>query len=184
MVCYAGMMGQQDGVYELLNAIRHIVHEMGCLDIMFALLGDGAAYSEALGMVSDWRLNGSVQMPGMIRDKLLLRQYLCTADVCVSPEPLTALNERSTFIKIGEYMAMGKPIVAFDLAESRHTAQEAALYVEPGNVQAFGEARVALLHDAELRRKMGEMGRQRFVDQLSWEHQQRNLLSAYALALA
>ncbi len=184
MVCYAGMMGPQDGVYELLDSIRYIVHGMGCNDILFALLGDGAVYSEALEMVGDWRLDGTVHMPGMIRDKELLRQYLCTADVCVSPEPLTPLNERSTFIKIGEYMAMGKPVVAYNLPESRHTAQDAALFVEPGDAKAFGEAVVALLHDAGLRHKMGKAGRQRFVNELSWEHQQRNLLRAYELASA
>jgi len=184
MVCYAGMMGPQDGVYELLDSIRHIVHGMGCNDVLFALLGDGAVYAEALEMVGDWRLDGTVHMPGMIRDKELLRQYLCTADVCVSPEPLTPLNERSTFIKIGEYMAMGKPVVAYDLPESRHTAQDAALFVETGDAKAFGEAVVALLHDAGLRHKMGEAGRQRFVNELSWEHQQRNLLRAYELASA
>jgi glycosyltransferase involved in cell wall biosynthesis len=183
MVCYAGTMGLEDGVFELIESIHYVVHELGRHDILFVLLGDGSVRSEALTRVSEWNLDTSVDMPGMIRDKGLLRQYLCTADVCVSPEPMTPFNNRSTFIKIGEYMAMGKPVVAYNLDESRHTAQEAALYVAPGNVEAFGEAIVALLDDPELSREMGKMGRQRVLDQLSWEHQQQNLLRAYALAL-
>jgi glycosyltransferase involved in cell wall biosynthesis len=183
MVCYAGVMGHEDGVLELIKSIRYVVHDLGRRDILFVLLGDGAARPEALAKVDEWGLEALVDMPGMIRDKELLRQYLCTADVCVSPEPLTPLNRRSTFIKIGEYMTMGKPVVAYSLDESRYTAQEAALYVEPGNVGAFGQAIVTLLNDAERRSRMGKLGQQRILEHLSWEHQQWNLFRAYAIAL-
>jgi glycosyltransferase involved in cell wall biosynthesis len=183
MACYVGVMGPDDGVLELLASIRHIVHDMGRHDILFALLGDGAIRPQALAQVKAWGLESVVDMPGMIRDKLVLRQYMSTADVCLSPEPLTPLNTRSTFIKIGEYMAMGKPIVASDLHESRYTAQEAAMYVVPGNAQEFGQAIVTLLADPERRRNMGEFGRQRFLNHLSWEHQKHNLFEAYAVAL-
>ncbi len=177
-------MGYEDGVLELLASIRHIVYDMGRRDILFTLLGDGAIRPKALAQVKAWGLEAVVDMPGMIRDNLVLRQYLSTADACLSPEPLTPLNARSTFIKIGEYMAMGKPVVAYDLQETRYTAQEAAVYVVPGNIQEFGQAIVTLLADPERRRGMGEFGRQRFLNYLSWDHQKQNLFQAYAIALA
>ncbi len=184
LACYAGVMGYEDGVLELISSIRHIVHEMGRSDILFILLGDGAIRPQALAQVKAWGLETAVDMPGMIHDRLVLRQYLCTADVCLSPEPLTPLNAHSTFIKVGEYMAMGKPIVAYDLQETRFTAQEAASYVPAGNAQEFGRAIVTLLDNPDQRRRMGEFARQRFLSCLSWEHQQQNLLEAYRLALA
>jgi len=184
MVCYAGVMGPEDGVFELLQSVRHIVHDLGRRDILFTLLGDGSVRRQALDQVQTWGLESVVDMPGMVRDKLLLRQYLCTADVCVSPEPLTPFNARSTFVKVGEYLAMGKPVVAYDLQETRYTAQEAAIYVAPGNVEEFGRVTVALLGDPERRRCMGECGRRRFLDGLSWDHQKQNLFQAYDIALA
>lgn len=183
MACYAGAMGYEDGVLELLASIRHIVHEMGRRDILFTLLGDGAIRQQALAQAKDWGLETVVHMPGMIHDNLVLRQYLSTADVCLSPEPLTPLNAHSTFVKIGEYMAIGKPVVASDLPESRYTAQEAAIYVAPGNIQEFGRAIVTLLADPERRQSMGEFGRQRILNDLSWDHQKQNLFKAYAVAL-
>lgn len=183
MVCYAGVMGQQDGVCELIDSIQYVVHDLGRRDILFVLVGDGAVRPQAQARVVEWGLDAFVDMPGMIRDKERLRRYLCTADVCVSPEPLTPLNNHSTFIKVGEYLAMGKPVVAYNLNETRYTAQEAALYAEPGNVKAFGQAIVTLLDDPERRRHMGELGYQRVLEHLSWERQQQNLLRAYALAL-
>jgi glycosyltransferase involved in cell wall biosynthesis len=67
---------------------------------------------------------------------------------------------------------MGKPIIAYDLVETRYTAQEAALYVEPGNTNAFGQAIVKLLDKPKMRDYMGEKGRQRVLEQLCWEYQQ------------
>lgn len=182
LVCYAGVMGYEDGVQELIESIRYVLCEMGRRDILFTLLGDGTVRSQAQSRVDQWGLAANVQFTGMIYNKELLRKYLCTADVCVSPEPLTPLNRYSTFIKIAEYMAMGKPVIAYDLEETRYTAQEAALYIEPGNTRAFGHSIVSLLDNPELREQMGTVGRRRILEQLCWEHQQQNLLHAYAIA--
>lgn len=184
MACYAGMMGYEDGVLELVRSIRCIVQDLGRRDIRFVMMGDGAMRAEALASVRDLGLEPYVELPGMIRDKVLLRQYLCTADVLLSPEPLTDLNDHSTFVKIGEYMAMGKPIVAYDLTETRYTGGEAIVYVEPGDESGFGRAVVDLIDDPQRRQRLGELGRRRFLDHLTWEHQQDELLRAYSVALA
>jgi glycosyltransferase involved in cell wall biosynthesis len=183
LACYAGAMGYDDGIMELISAIRFVVHDLDRHDIRFVLLGDGSMRPVAQAEIHARGLDKYVIMPGMITDNVLLRTYLSTADVLLSPEPLTPLNEVSTFIKIGEYMAMGKPIVAFDLAETRYSAQEAAIYIEPGNIQEYGRAIADLLNDPVQRREMGEIGRQRIVDSLRWEHQQHELLRAYDIAL-
>lgn len=79
-------------------------------------------------------------------------------------------------------MSIGKPVVAYDLPETRHTAQEAAIYLAPGNVQEFGRAIWTLLAYPEWRRLMGEFGPQRILNCLSWDHQKQNLFQAYAVA--
>jgi len=182
MVCFVGIMGDEDGVLQMLDVVRHIIGELGRQDILFVLIGDGASRPRALADIAAEGLDRVVDMPGMIRDDLRLRQYMSTADVFVSPEPLTPMNTRSTFIKIGEYMAIGKPIVAFDLCETRYTAQDAACYVSPGDLRGFGEAIVDLLDDPERSRQIGIKGRQRILGELGWEHQSQNLFRAYALA--
>lgn len=184
MVCFVGMMGEQDGILEMLDVIRHIIQKLGRRDIGFALIGDGAARSRLLRNIASERLDLFVDMPGLIRDDVKLRQYISTADVCVSPEPLTPMNAYSTFIKVGEYMAMSKAVVAFDLCETRFTAQDAGCYVKPGDIRSFGQTIVDLLDDPERRRQIGVKGRQRILDELGWEHQAQHLFRAYALARA
>lgn len=181
MVIYAGVMGYQDGVLELLESIRYIIHDKNRRDILFVLLGDGSVRSLASDYISEWG-EKFIQMPGMIRNKYFLRQYLSTADVLVSPEPYNELNDHSTFIKIVEYLAMGKPVVAYDLKESRFTAQDAALYVPQGDVKAFADAILQLLEQPELGTQLTNAARKRIAE-VSWETQQPLLLSAYDAVL-
>lgn len=183
VVCYAGVMGPEDGITELAGSIRHIVQDLGRDDILFILLGDGAMRSYVREQFEAWGISRSVSLPGMV-DRSVLRTYLSTADVLVAPEPLNALNEKSTFIKVAEYMAMGKPVVAYDLTETRYTAREAAVYVKPGDVEGFGQAVVDLLEDPARRQHMGQYGLQRVLDELCWERQQEILLKAYNAALS
>jgi glycosyltransferase involved in cell wall biosynthesis len=181
MVCYVGVMGQEDGVMEMVAIIDKIVSDLERHDILFTLVGDGSCRSRAQAELAARGLEPYVDMPGMVRDDLRLRQYMSTADVLVSPEPSTPLNVRSTFVKIGEYMAIGKPIVASDLPETRYTAQDAACYVIPGDAQAFAEAIVELLDDPVRCRLMGSRGQQKVAAELIWERQVPGLLRAYGL---
>lgn len=182
LVSYVGIMGYDDGILELIEVIRYIVMDLGRSDILFSLVGDGAMREHAMEQIRTWGIDDFVSFPGLISDNYQIRQYLSTSDICLSPEPLTPLNEKSTFIKVGEYMAIGKPVVAFDLDETRWTARDAAYYVKPGDIRAFGQAITELADDPEKRRVMGEYGRERFLDILSWEHQENNLLLAYDMA--
>jgi glycosyltransferase involved in cell wall biosynthesis len=77
-------------------------------------------------------------------------------------------------------MAVGKPIAAYDLAESRYTAGEAAIYVPSGNMEAYADAIVGLLDDPGQRALMGELGIERIKTRFQWERQKENLLRAYA----
>ncbi len=60
----------------------------------------------------------------MSGDRLLTT--LSTFDVCLAPNPKTPLNEVSTMVKLLEYMAMSRPVVAYDLSETRRTAEDGA----------------------------------------------------------
>jgi glycosyltransferase involved in cell wall biosynthesis len=90
------------------------------------------------------------------------------------------MNDMSTMIKIMEYMALGKPIVQFDLKEGRVSAGAASLYADNGNQVADFAARILwLLDNPGEREKMGELGRRRVREQLAWKYSVPNLLAAY-----
>ena len=178
LVGYVGVMGKQEGIDYLLRAIKYIVVEMGRKDVHFGLVGSGPAierlkdYAEELG-VSDY-----VTFTGRVPDKDML-EMLNTADVCVNPDVANQMNDQSTMNKVMEYMALGKPIVQFDLKEGRFSAQRASLYAERNNEIDLARKIIQLIDDPDLRQEMGGYGWARIQDELAWKYEEPKLLAAY-----
>jgi len=182
LVVYVGVMAQQDGVDYLLRAAHHVVHEARRSDVLFVLIGTGDAWQELQDLHRELELGRQVKFTGRIPDEPMLG-YLAAADVCASPDPYNPLNDVSTMTKVMEFMAMGKPIVSFELREARESARDAAVYVPDNDTQAFGRAILDLLDHPEQRRAMGESGLRRIRDEIGWERSAERLLAAYRYAL-
>ena len=93
-------------------------------------MGSGDSLQDLRNLAGNLQLNGCVELTGFVSDEDL-QSNLAAADICVDPDPSSPLNDVSTWIKIMEYMAYAKPIVSFDLKETRFSAGEAAVYVKP-----------------------------------------------------
>ena len=179
LIGYVGTMGTQDGLDILLNVAERI-KQLGRRDIHFTCVGTGPAFRELQEIVRVKNLADMVTFTGRISDKDLLA-ILSTADICVNPDKPCRMNDISTMIKIMEYMAMGKPIVQFDLKEGRISAGEASLYCDRENqVVDFADKILWLLDHPEQRKRMGDAGRMRVETKLAWEYSVENLLAAYA----
>ena len=175
---YVGVMGRQEGIDYLLKAVKHIVHGLGRRDIHFGLVGGGTSLEEMKALARELGVDDYVTFTGRVPDAELLAM-LNTADVCVNPDIANEMNDRSTMNKIMEYMALGKPIVQFDLTEGRYSAQEASVYAAKNDPIDFGNKIVELLGDPARRARMGEHGRRRIEDRLEWRHEAPRLLAAY-----
>jgi glycosyltransferase involved in cell wall biosynthesis len=182
IIGYIGTMGPQDGVDHWLRAIHHMVFTLGRRDFLAVLIGSGDAARSLRELAAQLRIEPFVWFTGRIPD-IQARTYLSTASVCVHPDPLNPLNDRSTMNKMMEYMALGKPTVSFDLKEARYSAQDAALYARPNEDLHFAECVCWLLDHPEQGRQMGEFGRQRVSATLAWEYSVQQLLHAYEQGL-
>ena len=183
LACYLGVMGPQDGVDYAMLAAAHLVHRRKRNDVHFVLIGAGDAASSLRRLCSELELDDYVEFAGRISDEDL-RVYLSTADICLSPDPANGLNEFHTMNKTLEYMAMGKPVVAFDLKETRFSAGDAALYATPNEPDSYAECIERLLDDSDLRNSLGRRGRERIQGGLSWDHSKQVLLQAYSAVLS
>ena len=178
LVGYVGTMSIQEGLDILLDVALHIKN-LGRTDVHFTCVGGGPGLAGLRKMVQDKNLGDIVNFTGRVPDKQLL-ETLSTADVCVNPDKPCQMNDISTMIKIMEYMALGKPIVQFDLREGKFSAQEASLYADSQNqVGDFAAKILWLLDHPEARQKMGKFGLKRVSEVLAWEYSVSNLLLAY-----
>src|SRR5262245_10527381 len=175
LVGYVGVMGKQEGIDLLLKSIQSLKRQ----DVHFVLVGGGTSLEEMKALARELGVADYVTFTGRVPDAELLA-VLNAADVCVNPDVANEMNDISTMNKIMEYMALGKPIVQFDLAEGRYSAQQASLYARRNDVVDFANQISALLDDPEKRKAMGEYGRRRVVEELEWRHEAPKLLKAYA----
>ena len=183
LVGYVGTMSDQDGLDILVEVALHLKN-LGRRDVHFTCVGRGPALASLQKMVRDKDLGDTMNFTGRISDEQLL-EILSTADVCVNPDRPCEMNDISTMIKIMEYMALGKPIVQFDLREGRFSAQDAAVYADPTNQVPDFAAKISwLLDHPEERRRMGEFGRRRVEKELAWEYSVQNMLAAYEKAFS
>ena len=177
MVMYLGEMCEQDGVDHLLRAIQHY-SVTSPDDTLFAFAGGGPDQPRMKAMAEQMGLGQAVHFTGRIPDEQLWA-YLSTADLCVDPDPFSEWSNLSTMNKIIEYMAFGRPIVAFDLLEHRRSAESAAVYVEANDDAALAHAIRELLLDIKRRHSMSQFARTRFREVLAWENSETKLIATY-----
>jgi glycosyltransferase involved in cell wall biosynthesis len=183
LVGYVGVMGKQEGIDYLLRAAQHIVRDLKRTDVHFGLVGGGTELEEMKTYAQSLGLGDYVTFTGRVPDQQML-EMLNTADVCVNPDVANEMNDKSTMNKIMEYMALGKPIVQFDLTEGRYSAQEASLYAEKNDERDLARKIIQLLDDPELRTKMGRFGRTRVENELEWKYEAPKLFAAYDTVFA
>jgi glycosyltransferase involved in cell wall biosynthesis len=183
ILCYVGSLNPQDGVDYLLRALRHLLHGLKRSDFHCVIMGTGDSLQDLRDLAENLELNGCVDLTGFVSDEDL-QANLAAADICVDPDPSSPLNDVSTWIKVMEYMASAKPIVSFDLKETRFSAQDAATYVKPNDETEFAKAIADLMDQPELQKEMGSYGRRRVEEELQWAKVGRNLLTAYAKLFA
>lgn len=181
LLCYLGVMGPQDGVDYALRALAKLRDELGRTDWHAVFVGSGDAFDAMVELSGQLGLCDQVEFTGRVPDADLVR-YLSTADVCLSPDPRNPLNDVSTMNKVLEYMAMGRPLVSFDLREARVSAGDAAVYAPADDESAFARLVAMLLDDPDQRARMGKIGQERINGPLSWRNSQASLLAAYAAA--
>ena len=182
LAAYIGVMGPQDGVDIIVQAASILVHELGREDIAFTLIGSGDCYRDLVALRDELGLAGHVEFTGRAPDELVMR-VMSTADAGLSPDPKNPLNDVSTMNKTMEYMVFGLPVVAFDLRETRVSAGDAAVYVQPNDERQYAEAIVALLDDEPRRALMGKLAADRVEQELAWSHQESAYLGVYKRVL-
>jgi glycosyltransferase involved in cell wall biosynthesis len=178
LVGYVGVMGKQEGVDYLLRAIQYLVFNLHRTDIHFGLVGGGTSLGAMKGLAAELGVADFVTFTGRVTDDEMLAM-LNTADICVNPDIANEMNDKSTMNKIMEYMALGKPIVQFDLAEGRYSAQAASLYARKNDFADLAVKIVGLVDNPQLRAEMGACGRKRVECELEWRHEAPKLLAAY-----
>ncbi len=157
VVMYAGSLHQAQGVDLLAQAMPRVLAALPRVKLI--IIGDEPKdeYRRLLEKISPFRDRVIIlgyQPPDEIPS------YLNLADVLVIPRPDLPLNRVSPR-KMCEYLAMGKAVLATDVADFRSVfAQYDAGLVTDCTASGLAEGLIRLLKDGDLRRELGNNGRE------------------------
>lgn len=182
LVVYLGVMGPQDGVDLFVRMAREMADRLPG-KVRFLAVGDGSEREPAESLARSMGLGDDIAFPGRLSDEEV-RSILSTADLAVGPDPQNGFNELCTMNKTLEYMAMGVPVVVFDLAETRVSAADAAVYARPNDPIDLAHEAIVVLTEPERGAWRGRVGQERMRGPLSWANSVVELRRAYDLALA
>jgi glycosyltransferase involved in cell wall biosynthesis len=171
---YVGTLDVQDGVL----ALPEILSAPALAAAQLRIVGDGPARGELLARCRRAGVESRVTFTGHVPHERVAT-LIGEADIGIDPAPGTELNHGSTMIKVAEYMGAGRPVVAYDLRETRRTAGEAAVYAPCGQPGAFVDLIAELARDGERRLRLGRLARARALE-LTWERSEEALREVYA----
>jgi glycosyltransferase involved in cell wall biosynthesis len=176
VVVYLGVLSAYQGVDHLLEAIPHVLRRVP--EAFFLIMGypDEEKYRQK---ARDLDVAEFVCLPGRI-DYGQAPRYLALGEVAVGPK----LSTTESNGKLYNYMACGLPTVAFDTPPSREILGDLGTYAPWGDVVALADTIASLLEDPTSARRLGIKLRQRVIDHFSWQNTARQLMNAYALAIA
>jgi glycosyltransferase involved in cell wall biosynthesis len=96
-----------------------------------------------------------------------LTGFLAAADIVVVAQEPTPGARGQMPTKAYDAMAMGRPVIASDVADLASTVDGCGLVVPPNDVPALAAAIATLADDRALRERLGSAGRQRCLDNFS-----------------
>jgi glycosyltransferase involved in cell wall biosynthesis len=182
VVGYVGIMGAQDGVDLLVEAMDNIVNGQGRTDVGCVIVGSGTELPALQRMAVDRGLGDHITFTGFLSGEPLLAA-LSSFDVGVIPDPKNTYNDKISMNKAFEYMTLGIPFVQFDLMEGRKIAGDAALYAADNSPVDLARQLVRLMDEPELAQRLAAEGQVRAKALLRWDEEAARLREAYATAL-
>ena len=183
LVGYVGIMGAQDGVDLLIEAMAELVHVDGRRDIQCAIVGSGTELPNLQRLAAGRGLGDYVTFTGF-QSGAPLMQAFSAFDIGVIPDPKNGYNDKISMNKHFEYMTLGVPFVQFDLVEGRRIAGDASLYAADNSPRDLATQMARLIDDRALHADLATRGAERAKAMLRWETERSRLLAAHEIALS
>jgi glycosyltransferase involved in cell wall biosynthesis len=162
----------------IVEAFKEVVHNVP--DARLVFIGDGEMRPATETRVSQLGIADYVRFTGRVKHRQIA-DYISACDVAVAAFPPMEIPFWGSPMKIFEYMAAGKAIVASRVSQISEIIRDGynGVLVEPGQVKDLAKAIVMLLCDPVKREWLGQNARREAVERYSWEHYIRQLEQIY-----
>ncbi|MFH1245499.1 MAG: glycosyltransferase family 4 protein [Candidatus Omnitrophota bacterium] len=176
LVLYVGQLHGAQYVDLFLRAANIVGHEFPAVTFMVA--GEGFLEGTLKRLAADLGIGNKVIFTGAVPHQEI-PSYIAAASICVAPFRDTQVTRCKSPLKIVEYLASGKPVVASNVGEVRKMVGGVGILVKPGEQHPLAEGILKLLKHETLREKISRLSRQRIENKYTWERTAASILSAY-----
>ena len=180
LVLYQGQLHGSQYAELFINSAELILKSNE--NITFMVVGGGYDLNRLMNLVKSKGIVDKVIFTGFVEHEEV-PLYIAASDVVVACFEDNEITRCKSPLKIAEYMASGKAIVASDVGEVKNMAGEACLLTKPGDANSLAKGILTLLKNKNLRRSMGKQARKRAEKLYNWHVTSDNLLKAYSIAL-
>ncbi len=180
LVMYLGQLHGAQYAELFIKSTRYLLSQN--IEADFMIVGDGARAPELKHLCDTLGLNKKLIFTGGIPHQEV-PYYLSACDIAVACFEDNEITRCKSPLKIVEYMAAGKPIVASDVGEVRTMTDGSAILTKAGDVDSLCKGIKELLDKKELRYELAGRARQRAVERYNWSTTAENILRAYRMGL-
>jgi glycosyltransferase involved in cell wall biosynthesis len=179
LVGFAGSLYQWHGLETLVGCVKKVTSRNSA--VHFIIFGDGYLRNKLEEMAEKDGIANFITFTGLVA-KEEMPAHLNVCDMLVSPHRNMA--DGQTFfgspVKIFEYMAMGKPIVASEVGQLGEILQDGvnALLVPPNDPEKLGEAILKLASNPDLRESLGKKARRDLLAKYTWTHNAKRVIES------
>jgi len=180
LVLYLGQLHGAQYLELFLHTAKALI-ERGS-EATFMVVGGGERFGELFQLTEQLRIGHRIVFTGAI-DHEEIPEYVAAADVAVACFADTAQTRTKSPLKICEYLAAGKAIVASRMGEVPRMIGDAGVLVAPGDPAELADGIERLLADPGLRADLGRRARLRAETEFNWGVTAEQMLLAYELGL-
>lgn len=175
---YVGIINDQDGVDHVVRAVHHLVHDFGIRDVHTVIVGDGPALPSVRALADELGIADEITFTGYLSGENLLAA-LSAFDIGIIPDPPNEYNDKISMNKVFEYSALGIPIVAYNLTETKRLLRGALAPSQNDEPSGLAAALHELIVDEKKRQALGRASAAVARGNFSWDNEAAKLVEAY-----
>ncbi|MDD5281431.1 MAG: glycosyltransferase family 4 protein [Candidatus Omnitrophica bacterium] len=177
LILYLGQLHGGQYVELFIRTAKKLISDYH-QNLSFMIVGDGYMANDLKKMTNNLDLSRDIIFTGAVSHELV-PQYVAAADICVACFEENEVTSCKSPLKIVEYLASGKAIVASKVGEVPEMLQDSGVLVAPGDVESLASGVIRVLSDSEFKDKIQKSARKRAEEKYNWEVTASNLLKAY-----
>ena len=167
---FLGRLDHAKGVIDLIKIWNKVCYSFPAAKLLIIGAGSASFTDQIKQLIKEYKLENNIHLQGAVYDIEQKYRLLNSARIFVFPT-----YQENWGIVIGEAMAVGLPVLVYDLPKIRPIWKNNVIWVKNGNLSDFSSKIINILRDPKLSARKIKQGKD-FIQKFDWEKIAKNEL--------